>query len=104
MAIRTQLLLDAVTSPTVSGAKAPRAAKRTFQATGATSAGAGAATVNVQASNDGVNWILIATISLVLSTTSATDGLASDAPWRYVRADLSALSGTDATVTVTMGD
>lgn len=77
--------------------------KRTFQATGTTTSGSGAATVKIQVSNDASNWLDLATISLTLSTTAASDGLAADAPWGYVRANVTAISGTGASVTVRMG-
>jgi len=86
----------------------PWNAKRTFQAQGVTSAGAGTATITISGSNDGTNWVLFGTITLVLATTVATggpgvDGFASDAPWAYVRANLTVVTGTDATVNVYMG-
>lgn len=75
----------------------------TFQASGATTNGAGAATIVIQVSNDGSNWLTLGTISLTLSTTSSSDGFAADAPWAYIRANITALSGTGAAVTVIMG-
>ena len=77
--------------------------KRTFQATGFTTAGAGAVAVSVQGSLDGANFITIGTISLVLGVAVVTDGFASDAPWRYIRALVTSISGTNAQVTVWMG-
>jgi hypothetical protein len=77
--------------------------KRTFQAVGRTTAGAGAVEVRVHASNDGINFIEIGTITLVLSTSEATDGFASDAPWRYIRGRVESISGTGATVDLHMG-
>lgn len=78
--------------------------KRTFQATGTTSAGVGAVDVNIEVSNDLVKYIVMGTISLTLGTTATTDGFVSDAPWKYVKANVTAISGTNATVTVTMGN
>lgn len=95
-------LLNAATT-TGAGTAYAMGGKRTFQASGATTSGAGAATIKIQVSNDGSNWLDLATISLTLSTTSASDGLAADAPWGYVRANLTAISGTNAAVTVRMG-
>ena len=85
-----------------SGAESYQAAK-TFQATGATTAGAGSATVQIEVSNDRVGWITAGTITLTLSTTAATDGFVMSAPWGHVRANVTAISGTGANVTVTMG-
>lgn len=96
-------IIDAATG-TVTGEKhEPRDAKRTFQATGQTSAGVGAVAVDIEASNDGTNFLLIATISLTLGTVTTTDGFASDAPWKVIRARVTSISGTDAAVTVWMG-
>lgn len=81
----------------------PNTEKRTFQAVGSTSAGAGACTVDIQGSNDGINFITMATITLVLAVAQSTDGFASDAPWRFVRAKVTSISGTDAAVSVWMG-
>lgn len=64
--------------------------------------GAVSATVLIQVSNDNTNWLEMGVITLS-GTTTASDGFAVDAPWVYVRAELSAISGTGAAVTVTMG-
>lgn len=76
-------------------------ADRTFQAT-VSGTGAVSATVLIEVSNDGVGFMLMATITLS-GTTSATDGFVSSAPWSYVRARTTAISGTGATVVVLMG-
>ena len=77
--------------------------KRVFQAHGRTTAGAGSATVLIQGSLDGTHWVTLLTISLVLATTETTDGGTTDAPWKFVRASLTAIAGTGATVDVMMG-
>lgn len=76
--------------------------KWAFQAYGSTSAGSGAATILIQVSNVDTDaaYITMGTISLTLGTTVTADGFASDAPWRFVRAKVSAISGTNASVTV----
>jgi hypothetical protein len=95
-----------LTNATATGASAAfqvRYANRmTFQASGTTTAGAGAATVKIQVSNDGANWLDLGTISLTLSTTSSSDGFAAEAPWQFVRANITAISGTGASVNVQM--
>ena len=77
----------------------------TFQAYGTTSSGAGAAVILIQASNVDVtaNFITIGTISLTLGTASTSDGFTTTAPWKFVRAKVSSISGTNATVSVAMG-
>lgn len=77
--------------------------KRTFQAKGSTSASTGAASVAVQVSNDGENWLTLGTITLSLSVTESSDGFASDAPWDFVRGNITSISGTDAAVSLLMG-
>lgn len=103
MKVNSVKILDAVTSTGAGARHHPWNEKRTFQLTGQVSAGAGSADVDVQGSNDGINWTTIATISLSLSTVTSNDGFASDAPWRYVRGNVTTITGTDATVTLWMG-
>jgi hypothetical protein len=78
-----------------------------FQAVGATSAGAGAATIEIEVSNTGRDneWLQLATgpISLTLSTTPATAAIILDEPWVYARGNCTAISGTGAAVTLTIG-
>jgi hypothetical protein len=64
--------------------------------------GAVSATVLVEVSNNNLHWITLGTITLS-GTTEAADGFVSDESWPWVRAQLTAVSGTDAAVTVTMG-
>lgn len=97
-------LLTSATTTTSSDAVEPWHTNRTFEAYGATSAGAGAATVVIEVRNsENADWKTMATISLTLSTSTSGDGYASSAAWRYVRARISAISGTGATVSVNMG-
>lgn len=73
---------------------------KTFQAI-VTGTGAVAATVTIGASNDGVNFITIGTITLS-GTNTATDGFASTGMWAFHRSVNSGVSGTGAVVTVLM--
>jgi len=76
----------------------------TFQAVANGSSGAFAATVAIMVSNDDTNFIQLGTITLSgTATTADTDGFASDAPWAFVRADVSSFSGTGGTCDVLMG-
>jgi hypothetical protein len=77
----------------------------TFQAYGTTTAGTGSVTVLIQGSNytDANSFITIGTITLTLGTTLTSDGFVSQAPWKYMRCNISAISGTGAAVTVLMG-
>jgi len=80
----------------------------TFQAI-VTGTGAVTATVLIQGSNqtatfigDKSNWVTIDTYTLS-GTTTATNGSTSVSTWRYVRANVTAITGTSATVEVIMG-
>ena len=77
-------------------------ANKALQAT-VTGTGAVTATVAIQVSMDNVNWLTAGTITLS-GTTSASDGFVlSAAPWQYIRSNVTALTGTGASVTVLMG-
>ena len=103
---QVRTLLDAVIVNGAGAAFVNFFERRTFQAIGNTSAGAGTATVEVQATNDPLEaeatWITIGSMALVLGTTKVTDGFASDAPWRKIRGKVTNLTGTGATVTLLM--
>jgi hypothetical protein len=82
----------------------PNTGTTTFQAYGTTSAGAGAATIVIQVSNDDDNWITAGTITLTLGTSATTDGFAFAGNWDRVRANVTAISGTNASVSVVSKD
>jgi hypothetical protein len=73
-----------------------------FQAIGATTASTGAATILIEVSNNGTNYITLGTITLTLGTSATSDGFAVANSWNYYRANLSAVSGTGASVSVYM--
>jgi hypothetical protein len=79
-----------------------------IQLTGVTTAGAGSATILIQGSNDGVNWWTIATSTLTTNTTIGTaaatgnDFQAVNSPWKYLRCNITAISGTNCAVTANM--
>lgn len=109
-AIGSVPLLTARTTTGSDELMSPRCDLRTFHATGTTSAGAGAATILIEGSDiaapvltTNVDWVTLGTISLTLGTTKTGDGFASQAPWRWVRARVSAISGTNASVDAYMG-
>ncbi len=104
---RTTTMLNGATalgySPIVYMSQYATSVNRTFQATELCT-GMCSATVNVYGSNDGVGWIQIGTITLNgTSTPPLTDGFNSNAAWSMLQVYLSAISGTGATVTVTLG-
>lgn len=97
-------LLDSVIVTSSSASAEPWHTNRTFEAYGATSASTGAATVIIEVRNSEFSdWHTMATITLSLTTAVSGDGFASSAAWRYVRARVSAISGTGAAVSVNLG-
>ena len=69
-----------------------------------TGTGAVTATVQIQFSNDGTNWMSHADYTLTLSgTTSDVDAFTEEDAYAYHRASVTAISGTGAAVTVTVG-
>lgn len=103
--LRSGYLQNLTVGQTSIGAGAWRYKEAPYSAFQATVSGTGAvtATVTIEVSNDGVNTIgtVMGTISLS-GTTSASDGFTSQAPWKYVRANVTGLTGTGATVDVVM--
>lgn len=73
----------------------------TYQAT-VSGTGAVTATVVIEVSNNGQDWLTLDTLTLS-GTTRASAGSASAAPWDFIRARVSAISGTNAVVNVDCG-
>ena len=59
------------------------------------------ALVNIEVSNNDVAWEILGT--LTLSGANDSDGLSADAPWAFVRANVTSISGTSAAVTLLWG-
>jgi hypothetical protein len=59
------------------------------------------ASVNVEVSLDGTNWIVLTTMSL--SNTTPTIGYTSTDAWPFVRGNVTAITGTGASVNLTVG-
>lgn len=72
----------------------------TFQVVGSMSSGTGSATVAIEVSNNGANWLTLGTVTLSLSTTAATDGFASAGDWLNVRANVTSLSANGSVTVV----
>ncbi len=99
------LLVD-VTATKIEVWKELQGAYKVVQAWGNTSAGAGSAEVKIWVSTDKTHWVLAGTITLTLSATSELrggDGFAVNARWKYMQAEVSAISGTDAKVSASVG-
>ncbi len=92
------ILLDTLT--TLAGpSTASNTPKRTVQATVTASSGAATATVLIAGSNNGVDWLTLATITLS-GSSSDSDGVALESPWKRIRAECTAITGTDARLIV----
>lgn len=109
----SRILADAATAGTDGERATPRFhEKRTFQAVGGVASGAaGTATVLIEASNVAVpavdgDWVLVATINLTampVRPAKESVGFVTDAPWRHVRARLTAVTGVTPLVDAWMG-
>jgi hypothetical protein len=97
------VLLNAVTSAQTGAAIetniGPKVCKATLTGTGVVSA-----TVNIYGNtlNTNSGGILCATLN-PSGTTTAVDGVAMDAPWPFMYADLAFINGTNATISVAIG-
>jgi hypothetical protein len=96
-------LLSAVAVTGAGGAVPGVAGPKTFQATGTTASGSGAAAVAVQGSLDGVNFDTIGTITLTLGVASSSDSFAFDECYAAIRGNVTSISGTGAVVNLYMG-
>ena len=84
--------------------KEPWHTNRSYEAYGYTASGSGSAIVVVEVRNsENSTWKTMATITLTLGTSVTSDGFVSSAAWRYVRARVTTLSGTGATVAANVG-
>jgi len=99
-AIRSDTLLAEVTATGAGNSVRSIRGASTFQASGSVASATGAATIAVQVSDDNINWLTLGTITLALTTTSSSDGFASDAPWAFVRGNVTAISGTGAAISL----
>ncbi len=86
------------------GIAEPWTGRAVFQAFGSTTAGAGTATVEIRGSVDGTTFILLGTLTLTWTSPAlGSDGIAIDAPWPFIEADITAITGTNAAVDVWIG-
>ena len=100
--VQVTTLLNNVSSTGAGSSFIPLNTNRTFQGSG-TAAGAGACTMLVQVSNDDVVWTTDATLSLTLSASTSSAIHNMDEAWKYVRGNVTAISGTNATVSLNIG-
>lgn len=76
---------------------------KTFQAIGATTSGTGSASISIQGSNDGSNWDTIGSITLTLGTAATSNSFTSNDRYNQHRANVTAISGSGASVSVFAG-
>ncbi len=104
MALGVDGNITVLNNATVTGAGASTrmigSGRVTVEANGTTTAGSGAAQVSIEVSNNNSTWQTAGTIGLTLGTTQTSDGFAMDAPWLYVRGNVTSISGTGAKVSV----
>lgn len=101
LAAASDVMLLATTAGTVGDRVTDKPFNRTYQTT-VTGTGAVSATVRIEASNDLTGWVELGTMT-ASGTALASTGIVSQTMWRHVRAACTAISGTGATVKVTMG-
>lgn len=98
-----RLLTGATANVTGAGVLMPRGAReRVYQASIA-GTGAVSATVTIEGSCDGVNWVAIGLPLSLSGSGGDTKAIESVFPWPMVRAVLASLTGTGATVDVYVG-
>lgn len=106
-AVDSRALLTEATTVAAGVAVSSFSGVKTYQATGKTTSGAGSATIVVEGSNNNINWDTIGTITLTLSSTAAddsnSDSFASEDRYTLIRGNVTALSGTGASVNLSMG-
>lgn len=110
MVNRVVTILSEATATGAGSTFTPHSNCKTFQAIGRTTSGSGSVVVKIQGSLTGGTyddeWIDVQTITLTLSNDRAstnTDGQASESVWVYMRAKVTSISGTGASVDVHMG-
>jgi len=108
--VRSSFLLEAATTAVAGSPTRPSAAFLTLQAYGETTAGSGATVILIEVTNieapataTSVDWVQACSISLTLGTTRTSDSCTLAAPWRLIRAKVSSISGTNASVNVRIG-
>lgn len=74
----------------------------TVQATTTTSSGNGTHSVAFQYSNDKVGWITVANSAPASAASPITDGFVLQAPWLYVRLNVTSVTGTGGKMIATL--
>jgi hypothetical protein len=96
------VLVDAASSTGAKPSIEMAIGAKTFQTHMNVTSGSGTAAVTIEASLDGGWWDSIGTMAATNSASDSITGL--DPRYRYYRANVTGLTGTGATVTVTSGN
>jgi hypothetical protein len=100
MSISSFQTIAAATAQTTGETHRFRKTNIMFQADGTVSTSTGSATVIIEGHLGGGVWATIDTLTLTLGVTATSDWGFTKEPWEYMRARVSAISGTNATVNV----
>jgi hypothetical protein len=98
-----QTMLSGATATGAGAASTMNKNAKTFQAAGTTASGTGSATVAIECTVNGSNWDVLGTITLTLSTTTSSNSFTSNDRCNQHRANVTAISGTGASVSVSAG-
>jgi len=101
--VKTEYIITDQIVTGVSAAIQPNCMHKTFQGIGSVSTSTGSAAIDLEVSNDGVNYKSLNTFSLTLGTVVTSSVYASSAPYRYLRSNVTAISGTNAKVSLIIG-
>ncbi len=100
----SEALLTAATTVAAGAAVGGISGVKTFQASGTTTASTGAATILVQGKTlESSSWDTLGTITLTLATTVSSDSFTSDDRYSLLRGNVTAISGTGASINLVMG-
>jgi opacity protein-like surface antigen len=94
-------ILSAATATGAGAAFDNPQARKTYQVSGATGSGTGTSVIAIEGSNNATNWDTVVTTTLALTTVTSSVGMSSDDRYAYTRANVTSISGTTATLTVT---
>jgi hypothetical protein len=78
-------------------------ADKTYQAYGSTAAGTGTAALTIEGSNDGTHWntVVTTTVAMTSATLAVSAGITATDRYAYSRVNVTTLSGSTPTLTVT---
>lgn len=81
----------------------PPQSKKIFVLSGLVTSATGSAAVKIQGSLDDSRWVDLGSVTLSLGTVEVADKVENEYPYKHLRANVTAISGTGASVTVEVG-